>query len=383
MKSKRLSALVLAGAMLLSACATQSEAETQQAQQEEAGKLKVVTSTFHEYDWVMEILGDEAENFDVTLLMGTGVDLHSYEPSVQDITMVISADLFIYNGGHSHLWVEDITKEPLNENFVALNIIESLGDVVVDEVLVEGMQVDEHDHAHDDEHAHEEDEHAHEEDEHAHEEDEHVHEEDEHVHEEDEHTYEEDEHAHEEDEAHAAHEDEHIWLSLNNAAMACGLIGNALAEIDAENAETYATNTQTYVEKLNTLNSEYESAIANGDRDTLIFADRFPFLYMMMDYDVNYFAAFQGCSAETEASVETIMFLTDKVNELDVNTLLVLDGGLIELAETVNENSEDNDSEILVLHSMQSVTQSQVDEGATYLSIMEENLETIKIALAQ
>ncbi len=131
------------------------------------------------------------------------------------------------------------------------------------------------------------------------------------------------------------------------------------------------------------LDEEFEAAIETAERDTLLYADRFPFLYLMEDYDINYYAAFQGCSAETEASIETITFLADKLSEYDVNYLLVLDNGLVELGETIINNSDNNDVEILALHSMQSVSQSDVDEGATYYSIMEQNLDTLKLALEQ
>ncbi len=163
----------------------------------------------------------------------------------------------------------------------------------------------------------------------------------------------------------------------------CEVIGEEISKLDPENATSYETNTASYVASLAALHEEYKTAITEADRDTLIFADRFPFLYMLSDYEVNYYAAFQGCSAETEASFETVTFLAEKVNELDVNNLLVLDNGLVDVATTVNNTSEDKDSSTLVLHSMQSVSQEDIAAGATYLNIMQENLQTLKTALAE
>ncbi len=377
MFKKLLLSSVVAAAMILSACNAEPSQEptapsSEPVAEATAETYSIVVTSFHEYDWVMEILGENTDNFEVTLLMDTGVDIHSYEPTVEDITIIQAADLYIYNGGHSHAWVADAIAKPTNENFKAINVVERLGDIVVTEVLVEGMQVDGAEDEHEEEHAHE-DEHEHEE-EHAHE--------DEHEHEE-EHSHEDEHEGHDHSEEGHAHDDEHVWLSLNNAMMVCETIGSEIGAIDSANADTYKANADAYIATLAALDAEYEAAIAAADRDTLIFADRFPFIYMMNDYDVNYFAAFQGCSAETEATFETVKFLTDKVDELDINTLLIIDNGLIELAKKVNNESEDKDSEAIVLNSMQSVSRADIDAGATYYGYMQENLETLKTALAE
>ncbi len=413
MHKKIFTIIVIIAAMLLSACvqtSTQSVTQSSQQANENGEKQTIVVSAFHEYDWVLNILGDKTDDYNLILLMDSGVDMHSYEPSVADVATILSADLFIYNGGPSQTWVADAIEQPTNEKFTAVNIMESLGDAVMAEVMVEGMQSSEHnhehaedahDHAEDDhdhaedahaDHDHAEDEHAdhdhaededeHAEDDHDHAEDDHDHAEEEHEHAEDEHDHAEEEHDHAEDE-HEAHDDEHIWLSLNNAIFACEIIGDAIAQLNPENAEVYSNNTLEYTNQLKTLHEEYETAIEQAQRDTLLFTDRFPFLYMMQDYDVNYYAPFQGCDAETEATIETVAFLADKVNEFDINTLLILDNGLVELAQTVNDNSNDKDSEVLILHSMQSVSAQDIEAGATYLGFMQENLDTIKIALAE
>ncbi len=407
MKKIKLVAIFASLTLLLTACSADVGNESSESNQSnnQTEKNSVVVSSFVEYDWLMQVLGDNKANFDVTLLMDTGVDMHSYEPSVEDISTISTADLFIYNGGVSYAWVDDVIGQAMNEDLKTVNLMETLGDAVLPEVAVEGMQIDEahdheenhveseeeHDHDHEEDHAESEEVHDHDHDEdHAESEEvhDHDHEEDhaeseevhDHDHEED-HAESEEVHDHDHDDEHG-HDDEHIWLSLNNAMKLCNELGDIVAELDPENADEYKSNTDAYISTLQDLDQQYETAIAEAERDTLIFADRFPFIYMMEDYDVNYYAAFQGCSAETEASFETITFLSGKVDELDANSLLIIDNGLIDLANTINNNSEDKDSEILVLNSIQSVSQEDIDAGASYYQFMVDNLEIIKQALS-
>ncbi len=356
MKKLTLLALTLSTAAILTACNTSSAAPELEVTDTSNSKLSIVATSFHEYDWVNQIVGEDNDTFEVTLLMDTGVDLHSYEPSVEDISMITNADLYIFNGGLSQTWVYDLMEDDTN----VINVMSTLGDAVKNEVTVEGMQAGSH--AHEDEHDH--DDHDHE-DEHAHDHD--------HAHEEETHT----------DEAHAPHEDEHVWLSLNNAMDVCQVIADEVSKLDQENADVYAKNAETYISSLEELDASFETAIKEAPRDTLLFTDRFPFLYMMNDYEVEYFAAFQGCSAETEATFETIAFLSDKINELDINNLLIIDNGLVELANTVKNNSDNKDCEILTLHSMQSVSTEEISNGTSYYDIMSSNLETLKLALAE
>ncbi len=352
MKFKSLGALILVAVMVLSGCSQESD---------NSSEYSIVVSTFHEYDWVMEVLGEERDSFEVTLITDSGDDLHSYAPTAADIATIGSADLFIYNGGHSHSWVADVIAEPTNENFRSLNVVESLGDAVKPEVAVDGMQIDSA------------------EDDHDHSEEAHDHEEDDHDHSEETHDHEEDDHGHSEEAN--AHDDEHVWMSLHNAMTACEVLAEEIGALDAENADIYVENANAYIQTLSALDQDYKDVIAEAEKDTLIFADRFPFLYLMDDYDIEYFAAFQGCSTETEASFETVTFLAEKVNALDVDELLIMEGGLVELAETVNSSSDKQNCEILTLNSMQAVSQEDIDAGATYYKYMEENLEVIKKAL--
>lgn len=301
--------------------------------QGENGKLSIVTTIFPEYDWVMNILGEKAADADVTMLLDNGVDLHSFQPTADDIIKISNCDLFIYIGGESDEWVEDALKTVKNENMISLNLMQLLGDRVKEEEEVEGMQEEEHGHEHGEDEEHEE-------------------------------------------------YDEHIWLSLKNASGACGIITDALCEADEENAETYKANLLEYTVKLNTLDEQYKNVVENASKKTVIFGDRFPFRYLFDDYGLEYFAAFKGCSAESEASFETISFLAEKTDELGLGCVMTLEGTDGKIAKTVIENTKSKNAKILSMNSMQSVTAADVENNASYLEITEKNLEVLKTALS-
>ena len=300
-------------------------------------KLSILTSIFPEYDWVMNILGDKAPDADVTMLLDNGVDLHSYQPSADDIIKVSRCDLFIYVGGESDGWVEDALKEATNKDMVIIDLLGVLGAAVKEEEVKEGMESEDHNH---------------------------------------EDACEEEEHDHEEVEY-----DEHVWLSLKNAAVLVGAIRDALVSLDAENADVYIANASAYIEKLNALDADYQAAVDAANIKTVLFGDRFPFRYLTDDYGLDYYAAFAGCSAESEASFETIAFLANKVDELGLSTVLTLEGANRKIAETVVSASENKSAKILSMDSMQSATSEDVKNGATYLSIMEKNLSVLTDAL--
>ncbi len=331
--------------------------------------MSIVTTIFPEYDWVMNILGDKSENAEVTMLLDNGVDLHSYQPTAMDIAKIAGCDLFIYVGGESDEWVEDALAESTNPDMKVINLLEVLGDSVKEEEIKEGMEHNhDHDHEDGDEHDHEDgDEHDHEDgDEHDHEEGE------EHDHEEGE----DHDHDHEEPEY-----DEHVWLSLRFASVICEKIADTVAEIDSANAESYKNNAESYISELNALDSEYTEAIGSASCKTLLFGDRFPFRYLTDDYGLDYYAAFVGCSAESEASFETIIFLSGKVDELDLKNVMKIESSDGKIAQTIIDNTESKDQQILTLDSMQSTTSKDVQSGSSYLSIMKSNLEVLKTAL--
>ena len=302
------------------------------------GKLKVVVTIFPEYDWVLNVLGDRAEDVSVKLLLDSGADLHSYQPAVADIVAVAEADLFIYVGGESDDWVADALKNKKNKNMRTMNLLELLGDNAYEEEIVEGM---EHDH---------------------------------------EEEGEEHEHGHDHEEEEAEY-DEHVWLSLRNAVFYVNKIAEELAALDPDYAETYKANAAAYVASLTALDARYTEMVAAASRDTVLFGDRFPFRYLVEDYGLNYYAAFVGCSAETNASFETIAFLAGKVNELDLKVILKLESSTDDIAKGIKDASNKKDQRILVLDSLQSATKKEYAAGRTYLSIMESNLSVLQTAL--
>ena len=400
-KFKRIFALffyVLITAGVLSGCGKavpSSEAGTSTTETEKP--LKVVTTIFPEYDWVRQILGERAGNAELTMLLDNGVDLHSYQPTADDIIKISDCDLFVYVGGESDGWVEDALKEATNKNMKVINLLDVLKDTVKTEEAVPGMQAEEgHNHGVADfadsdvkdrnlsdwngewqsaypyildgtldpvmEKKAESGTKTAEE-------------------------YKDSsamtgaEIADEMLEHEEKEYDEHVWLSAKNAGTLCNAIAAALEEIDPANKEIYAANAKSYQEKLSALDAEYQSAVDNAARKTVLFGDRFPFRYLVDDYGLSYYAAFAGCSAESEASFETISFLAHKVDELNLPCVLTIDGAKHKIAETIVQNTVEKNQKILTLDSMQSTTTTDVENGTTYLSVMEDNLDILKQAL--
>ena len=346
----------------------------------ESKPVTVVTTIFPIYDWARQIIG-ENENTNLVLLLDNDVDLHSYQPSAQDIMTISTADLFIYVGGESDEWVEDVLESAMNPELVSISLTEAMGEDLKLEEIVEGM---EHEHDHDHEHDHEEDEehdHDHDEDEgHDHEEEEHDHDED-HDHEEEHDEDHDHDEEHDHDHEHEEEYDEHVWLSLRNARKLTAAIAKALAGIDAANADAVLANAADYDAKLQELDARYAEVVENASLKTVLFADRFPFRYLTDDYGLTYFAAFTGCSAESEASFATIAFLAGKADELNLPAVLTIEGGNYKIADTVIATAKKADRKVLTMNSMQSVTAEDVENGMTYLSMMEENLTALKEAL--
>jgi zinc transport system substrate-binding protein len=325
-------------------------------------KKQIVATIFPEYDWVMNVLGDKAGDYDVTMLLDNGVDLHSFQASAADIMKISSCDMLIYVGGEADEWVEDAVKEAVNKDMTVINLLETLGDAVKEEEIVEGMEGEEHDHEGGEGHDHDED-----------------HDED---HDNEEGEDHDDDHGHGHDhEGDEVEYDEHVWLSLRNAEIIVNAIADAFAGIDSANAAVYSSNAADYAGKLKKLDAEYKEAVNGAAVKTVLFGDRFPFRYFTDDYGLSYYAAFVGCSAETEASFETVIFLANKVDELGLKAILTIENADGKIAETIKKSTKSADQEILMLDSMQATTSKDIKNGATYLSIMEKNLEVLKKAL--
>ena len=261
-------------------------------------KLKIVTTIFPEYDWVRQIAGDKVSDMDITMLLDNGVDLHSYQPTADDIMKISDCDLFIYVGGESDEWVNDALKEAVNKDMQVINLLDVLGEQVKIEELVEGMQDTEH----------------------------------------------EEEEEHEEKEY-----DEHVWLSLKNAETLCDAIAEALGNADPDNKAVYDTNKAAYIDQLVSLDNQYREVADQASVMTLLFGDRFPFRYLVDDYGLSYYAAFAGCSAESEASFETISFLAKKIDELGLKYVMTIEKSDQKIAKTIIENTQNKDRSILTL----------------------------------
>ena len=285
---------------------------------------EIVCTVYPLYDWTLAVLGDYAERYPVLLLSDNGNDPHNYQPTVREIAAVKDAALFLSVGGVSDAWAEEIAK-PTGKWLTLLDAVELCG-----------MDHEHHDHEHGDGHTHDE-------------------------------------------------IDEHFWLSLGNAKRAVLAITEALSEVYADDAEAVAAfrkNAEAYTERLDTLDGRYRAAVAEAARDTVLVADRFPYLYLFSDYGIRSHAAFPGCSAETEASFATVVSLAKTLEELRLTTVLITETGTRDLADTVIAAAGRSDVSVLVLHSCQSVSLKERESGISYLSIMEENLAVLSAALA-
>ena len=324
-------ALAVAGACVFAGCTgagTVGTTETTETHvSEDEYKMKKVTTTFPQYDWVKNVLGERANEVEITLLCDNGTDMHSYQPTFEDVMKISEADVFLYVGGESDEWVTNIIRDANREEKFAFSLIEMLGDRVKEEERPEGMQ----------------------------------------------------ENGEEEEEKQV---DEHVWLSLKNAEILAEEIAEILIVLDEDTSpDFYQDNTEKYIKELEMLDSEYTDAVNSASVKTLLFADRFPFRYMTDDYGIEYYAAFDGCEADTEASFETIAFLSKKVDELSLKNIIKIDGSDGKIAETIKSNTQSKDQNIIELDSMQSVKDSDIEAGTSYISIMEKNLEVLKEAL--
>lgn len=293
------------------------------------GKISVVCTTFPQYDWMREITKGHEDCVDLKLLIDNGVDIHSYQPTADDIIMMSECDLLIYVGGESDAWVNDVIKQANNDDMRVVNMLDALGNRVKEESVVEGMQEEEHEH----------------------------------------------------EEAEEIEYDEHIWLSLKNASYLVDVLKDEMSAIDSEHAYVYEENASNYKQSLDELDKKYEEMVATSGRDTILFGDRFPFVYLTEDYGLKYYAAFVGCSAETEASIDTVTFLAQKVDELKLDYVLIIDGSDGRLAQTIIDSTSSKLAGILTMDSIQSVTKSDIEAGETYIGDMEENLKVLGEAL--
>ena len=543
MKNLKITAYMLCAVIAASAMTACSESSSQQDTAESSTaeskndtvtgeQLSVVCTIFPEYDWVKQILGDHASHAEITYLLDSGVDLHSYQPTAMDMAKIADCDLFVYVGGESDEWVEDALAEATNKDMQVINLMEVMGDAAKEEEVKEGMEHD-HDHEHDehDEHDHSKEVSTFEDDEvqdrplsdwegdwqsayplvldgsldeaweHKSEDgsmtaaeykdyykkgyktdltaitidgnrikftdkDGKVTESDykyvgyyiqnwstgtkaamyrfeaedkeagaplyiefndhmiepekaEHFHirmsnesfdaivdpegnwptffdaaltpdevcdevighgHSDEDEDEDHDHGHEHEEGEVEY-DEHVWLSLKNTKTFCTEIADRLSILDSANKDDYKANLDAYTAQLDKLDVDFQTLIDGASQKTLVFGDRFPFRYFVDDYGLDYFAAFDGCSAETEASFDTIVFLAEKMDELGCGTIFTIENSDHKIAQTIIDNTKAKNQKIAEMNSLQSVTKDQISSGATYLSLMQANYDTLKGAL--
>ena len=300
--------------------------------EENDDNITIVTTVFPEYDWTRQILGDYSDNIELILLIQNGTDLHSYQPTVSDMAILSDCDILIRTGGMSDFWIDDALASAPNKERIVIELMDLMTE---DEKLVEQSQ------HHNKEHSHDHDDHGHSDDMH----------------------------------------DEHVWLSLKLASRFCQAICDAICEKVPENAETYLKNYSEYVEKLKTLDEMYAQCVDQCQDKVLLFADRFPFSYLMHDYGLSCFAAFPGCSAESEASFETITYLAKQVDEYSLPAVIILENSDQKIAETVIAATDNKSAQIVIMNSLQSVTKKDMENGVTYLEIMTQNLDAILASL--
>lgn len=303
------------------------------------GKISIVCTLFPQYDWLRNIT-EGSQNIELKLIIANGSDPHSYQPTAADIMAISNCDIIIYVGGDSDEWVKKAIERSKNDNIQKIALTELEG------INLHNISSSSHSHGEDphDDHSHEG---------HSHE-----------------------GHSH-------SSLDEHVYLSLRNAMASVRAISKALCEKDPENAELYASNSQKYIEKLSAMSADLALSAGSVPEEErfILFADRFPFVYLLSDYGIHYSAAFEGCTTDVDADFNTVLRLIHEADEHNVKYIAVSESSDLSLAKTVISSTKDKTQKILVFNSLQAISRSKIEGGATYLSLMEENAKALKTAL--
>jgi len=332
-------AFALCLALTLAACAKNTEsaaptntvsdktasAVTQQADAAADDKISIVTTIFPPYDFTRAIAGDKAE---ITMLLPPGAESHSFEPTPQDIIKIQNCAVFIYNGGGSDVWVDDVLESMDTSKMKIVKFIDCVE--VVEEEIVEGMEDEE---------------------------------------ESEELT---------EGEEEEPEYDEHVWTSPRNAKLIVQKISDTLCEADSSNAAAYKANAAAYITKLDELDAKFRAVVDSAARKTIVFGDRFPFRYFADAYGLNYFAAFPGCSTETEASAATVAFLIDKVKAEKIPVVFHIELSNAKMADTIAEGAG---AKVLELHACHNISKTDFEAGKTYIDFMAANVDALREAL--
>ncbi|NLO84754.1 MAG: zinc ABC transporter substrate-binding protein [Clostridiales bacterium] len=298
------------------------------AQAENTPEISILTTVFPAYDFASVIVGDTAN---VQLLLPPGTESHSYEPTPQDIISIQDADLFIYVGGESDHWVENILSSMGNDAPKAIRLMDCVA--VVKEEYTLAM---EHDHAHNE---HED---------------------------------------HDHDEDHTAELDEHVWTSPKNAMLIASSLANTLTTLSPANEGIYSSNLQAYLTELEALDAAFTDVVANGKCSKVIFGDRFPLRYFVDAYQLQYDAAFPGCSEDSEPNIRTIMTLIDEIKTEEIPVVFYIE---FSSQKTANIIAEETGAKTLLFHSCHNVSFDEMENGASYLSLMRSNVDALKEAL--
>lgn len=340
-------------------------------EKEDNYRLKIVTSLFPYYDMARAVIGD-VKGIDLKMTVTPGQDSHSFEPTPSDVIQMENADVLIYNGGSLETWIDTLLDSLNNKNQIQMKMMDYVD--VLNEEIVEGMDTrfEEHDH---DEHSHKEDNHNKE----NHKEDSHSEE----NHKEDNHSEESsnDSEFHNEDSEEEHEEtDEHIWTSPVNEIIMTEKICETLSKALPEEKENFQKNAENYISQLKELDNEFRTIVENAKINEIIFADKFPLQYFAKEYGLKYYAAFPGCGSDMEPSAKTIGFLVDKIKEDNIKAVFYLELSSHIVADAIET---DTGAKPLQFNSCHNITQKQFDSGVTYVDLMKENVNNLKIALGE
>lgn len=340
-------------------------------EKEDNYRLKIVTSLFPYYDMARAVIGD-VKGIDLKMIVTPGQDSHSFEPTPSDVIQMENADVLIYNGGSLETWIDTLLDSLNNKKQIQMKMMDYVD--VLNEEIVEGMDTrfEEHDH---DEHSHKEDNHNKE----NHKEDSHSEE----NHKEDNHSEDSsnDSEFHNEDSEEEHEEtDEHIWTSPVNEIIMTEKICEALSKALPEEKENFQKNAESYIKQLKELDSEIRIVVNNSKTKEIIFADKFPLQYFAKEYGLKYYAAFPGCGSDMEPSAKTIAFLVDKIKEDNIKAVFYLELSSHIVADAIET---DTGAKPLQFNSCHNITQKQFDSGVTYVDLMKENVNNLKIALGE
>lgn len=317
-KKLALSALIMAIPVLFTSCGAYVNTPSDD-------RLSVVATIFPQYDFAAQIGGDKIK---LKMLTTPGGESHSYEPTPQDIKAVRDCDIFICAGGESDIWYNTVLKSLNSENVTVISLMECVGDRLKEEEITEGMRGEKYSLA--------------------------------------------------DSEEEETEYDEHVWTSLINAQIISQKIGDTMSLLDEKNADFYKENTEAYIKSLGELDEKYRAAVEKAENKTLVFGDRFPFRYLFDDYGLNYYAAFPGCSTDSDVSAKTMLFLINKINEEKLSAVYYIEFSARRIADTIADETK---AEPLLFHSCHTISKSDFENGVTYLSLMEQNLENLKRGL--